>query len=161
MNSYIRINNAYFRNKEFIEFIKTKECSIYLFLLSSVIRDWVYTGKINIFNEFYRKGKLCSRYSQENIADHFGWKQPYVSKLLKNLEERGLIVKHYRRISGTKICVYQFGEYVEGQNNDGKDVKIEYLYMDKIFGGLDGKNTVFSNKCKCLSKELGAEFVNA
>lgn len=137
MNAYIKIQNNYFRNPEFVKITAKPEWSIYMFLLSNIVRKSMYTGETNIFNNYYRKGMLCSRYSQQDIAKIYGWQQAYISKLIKKLVDIGLIKKIYKNTSESRMCIYHFGYYNTGHDDDGNIKKIERLFLDEIFGNFD------------------------
>jgi len=129
---YFSLYNRLARCKAFLDWTKTAEYRIWLYLQSYIIRSHkAYTGRIKMHKDYYMKGFLVARWSLEDIANAVGLKSVgYVSHLLSKMESKGLIKIHKVRIGKSALNVYEFGTH----NFNGKESLYADLYFTKIRG---------------------------
>lgn len=133
--SHIRTKMDYYRTVEFIRFAKRVKRTMLEFVVAHVVRESEIAADPNyggnwIYKNFYLKGMLVARFSQEDIAKYFETKQSHVSEYLSELEEDGLIIKLPIYTNVGKILYYQVG-YWEGNLN--KDDYEETLFFNIKF----------------------------
>ena len=93
----IRIEHSYYTTPEFAKYAKRgRKRLIFEFLWKSIIRESEAVkdrkhGAHYIYKEYFLKGRLVSRYSQENLGGCLGVDQSNVSKDIKDLEKEGLL----------------------------------------------------------------------
>lgn len=136
--AHIRIENSYLRTKEFLTFTGTSEHRVLLFLIAQIVRKIkknTPAGAVKIYNNYYKNKMLCASYSMENIAKYFGWgsedkpNKSNVSKIIKNLNEMGLLKIHKENTPLGKKYVYELGYYEVSGDGSIK----ETLYFDEYF----------------------------
>jgi hypothetical protein len=137
---YFSLYNRLARCRSFLKWTKTAEYRVWLFLQSYIIRsNKIPTGRINIYKNFYMKGVLAARWSLEDIAKAVDIRSAeYVSRLLGQMEEKGLIKIHKIRVGKSTLNVYEFGTH----DFNGK----ESLYVDLYFTRKRGQEII--NKYK-------------
>lgn len=116
MNLFISDN--YLGTEMFINFIGTPSAKIYFFLLKYIVIskvDWT-IGNINLYEDFYKKGYLVSRYTQEDLALFFNLSQSTISKNLKTLNNMGFIKTFKIKNEKGKPNIYIFGEVKNNRN---------------------------------------------
>ena len=110
------------------------------FLMASIVRDssnYTPDGHSFMVKKYYDKGILAARYSQSDIAKFFGLakngkpNQGYVSRLIKQLEQRGMLQVMRSTCPQGKKCDYIFG-FHNGKSIDDKEYA-EILFFDIIF----------------------------
>jgi len=131
--SYVAINCDYYRTPEFIKFSKTIKSRVLEFVIAHAVRGGG-KGRKYIFDNYYMKGKLVSRFSQEDMAEYFGTNQGNISRYLSQLEEMKLIRKISRYVHKTKLLYYEVGRW--SGELDNKETYKEKLYFDVIFDAL-------------------------
>ena len=101
------------RSKTFLNWQKSLDAQIWYYLVSYVIRSPIYTGKIDIYENYWKKGKLAARWSIENIATFFGYStiSGAVAKALTRLHNQKLLIKRPIRIGRSTVNVYEFGTH--------------------------------------------------
>lgn len=126
---FILISNDVIRSKAFTEWNGTASAKLYFYFQSWIIRsDDVDTGYVDIYKEFFLKGKLAAKWSQQELANHFKCSQPAIYKQLKILLEKEFVIKHSYNIPNSRkhFDVYEFGTH----NFDG----VNNLYALQYFG---------------------------
>jgi len=131
--SYVAINCDYYRTPEFIKFSKTIKSRILEFVIAHVVRGGG-KGRKYIYDNYYMKGKLVSRFSQDDIAEYFSTQQSHISTYLSQLEEMKLIRKLERYIGNTRLLYYEVGRWT-GELDD-KDTYKEKLYFNVCFDAM-------------------------
>lgn len=102
------------RDTDFMVWLRSAEGNAYLHLYSWIVRsDKVKSnvGKL-IFNNYYKKGILAARWDLKTIAENLGYSGKstgYMSRLLTNMEKKGIIKKHSDKLSRRAIKIYEFG----------------------------------------------------
>ena len=152
--AHIRIENSYLRTPEFLKFSQKVEFSVLLFLTASIARKpkgKAPAGATRMYNKYYKNKNLCASYSMNEIAKIFGWgsddkpNKSYVSKIINNLKEMGLIKIHIENTPIGKKYVYELGYYVVLADGTID----ETLYFDKYFSKFvkkEKKQAVISDK---------------
>jgi len=125
---YIGISEDVVRRSEgFASLSVSKEMGLYFYIRSYIVRGYMKSNKfLGLYENFFLKGLLASRWSQIDMAKHFNVSQQTISRWAKKLEKRGLI-KIYKVYSAGKI----YNIYVLGTIN--LDNKKELLFFDEIF----------------------------
>ena len=134
--NYLITEHEFFSSPEFIKFHKKVIYTHYCKLLSSIIRlpkdiDCLHPGAKYILDNYYMKGKLVARYSQENLARFMFTNQGAMSHSITDMFKMGLVRKHYRKVAVGRICYYELGEW-KGSKIYGDDYQ-EILYGDEVF----------------------------
>ena len=139
--AHIRIENEYWRTPEFIKFTAGNEYRVLMFLIAHIVRvaeeDIHPAGAVRMRKNYFDKGKLCASYSMENIARIFGWgseekpNKSHVSRIIKRLEDMGLLEKIVENTPKGRKYVYQLGYYEGLYDTDSYE---EHLYFDEYFG---------------------------
>lgn len=132
----LRINHDYYKTPEFAEFAKRGRKRLVLeFLWKSIIRESEAVkdrkhGAHYIYKEHFLKGRLVSRYSQENLGNCLGIDQSNVSKDIKDLEKEGLlkIIKTNAKV-GT-INYYQLGFWTGTWDTPSYK---EFIFFNTVF----------------------------
>jgi len=132
----LRINHDYYATPEFAEYAKRGRKRLVLeFLWKSIIRESEPVkdrkhGAHYIYKEHFLKGRLVSRYSQENLGKCLGIDQGNVSKDIKDLAEEGLlqIIKINAKV-GT-INYYQLGFWTGTLNTTSYK---EFIFFNTVF----------------------------
>ena len=136
--AHIRIENDYLRTQEFLKFTGTAEYRVLLFLVASIVRKagkHAPPGAVKMYDKYYKDKKLCASYSMSNIAKYFCWgteskpNKSYVSRIINNLKEMGLVKIRTENTPEGKKYVYELGYY---DISDSGSI-IETLYFDKYF----------------------------
>ena len=140
-----RIDLELIKTKGWSKFIRLASCATYWFLVAWIIRAKVDTGGFRLYEDFYCKNMLVSRYSQEDIAKYLEIKQGTVSKHITELEVMGLIVKHTKVIYNKTCLIYQLGI----RHGDG----CEELFLERVLR----KKAIedMKNNSKIALKEYG------
>ena len=98
------------RTKEYGLWNKTSEPAVYNLLHSYIVRAEQDNKLGNyIFEEFYQKGKLCARYSVEDIAEMLEMSVGSVSKHLNSMDRKGYIKIVRIPWRSHSINFYEFG----------------------------------------------------
>lgn len=125
-NAQIRIDNELVITKEYMDFIGTPPAKAYFFLLAYVIRKNPKkgTGAFKLYENYYQKGKLASRWSQEDIAEYFEVSQPTVSRMMTKIVKLGYVKIDKVKVHN-KVCnVYILGKH----DGDG----LETLFLEEV-----------------------------
>jgi len=127
---HLRVPYNLLRSKTFIGWNKTPESAVWGFLVSYIIRSEVYTGKVNIYNEFWKNGILASKWSLEDIAKRLGYapNSGAVQKLVKKLHTQKLLKIHKSRIGRSEVNIYELGIH----DFIGNDTIHALVLFDKI-----------------------------
>jgi hypothetical protein len=95
----IIIPDEFFKNSEFLKWFGTKECALYYFLKSYIIREsylfnepWYHPGYF-IYINYFKNNMLVARYSQEDLAKLHGTTEGKIRDRLKSLTKKGFINK--------------------------------------------------------------------
>lgn len=104
-----RIDLELIRTKGWTKFVQCHAEATFWFLLAWIVRKNIPTGGMRLYEDFYDKGMLASRWSQEDIAEHLGLTQGTISKHITELVEIGLVKKHPKVVNGKTITIYQLG----------------------------------------------------
>lgn len=125
---YIAINDEIIRRSEsFAEFSISREYGLYIYLATYIVRGEMKSNKfLKLYENFYLKGMLASRWSQIDMAKHFNKSQQTISRWAKKLEKRGLIRIYKVRINGKLYSVYVLGTINLNTGN-------ELLFCNKKF----------------------------
>lgn len=134
----IRIKCEIVRLKEFTKFSLTKEFALYMYLASWAIRGPRWTGKFKLYENFYLKGFIPSRWSQKALGEHFEVSQQTISRWARNLQKHGLIKIIKKTIHGKPCNIYVLGTVTHPS-------KKETLFFDIIF-----KKLVKKYQLECL-----------
>ena len=132
----IRIEHSYYTTPEFAEYAKRgRKRLIFEFLWKSIIRESEAVkdrkhGAHYIYKEYFLKGRLVSRYSQENLGKCLGIDQSNVSKDIKDLEKEGLlqIIKESTKVG--IINYYQLGSWTGTRNTPSYK---EFIFFNTVF----------------------------
>ena len=125
---HLRIPIKVMRLQEYILWNKTAEPCIYNLLHSYIVRAEQDSVLGNyIFENFYQKGKLCARYSVEDLGKLSQMSVGSVSKHLNNMENKGYINIIRRPWHGNIINFYEFGTH-----DIRDDDYFEHLYAWKV-----------------------------
>jgi hypothetical protein len=137
MGNFLMIPYDIARNTEFLKWAGTAEFKIWLNLVSYVIRKSNKNGFSRVlYDKYYVRGKLVTRWNQKDIAKNVGLKSPgHVSNLLSSMDYKGIIIKHKEPWNGNMLCVYEFGTH------NGSD---ENYHMFNYFRRKNGKNTLIN-----------------
>lgn len=133
---HIRINHSYYTTSEFAEFAKRgRKRLIFEFLLKSIIRESEAVkdrrhGAHYIYKEHFLKGRLVSRYSQDNLEKCIGIDQSNISKDVRKLEKEGLLRIIKRKTKVGIINYYQLGFWTGTLNTPSHK---EILFFDTVF----------------------------
>ena len=130
---YVAIENSYYRTPEFIKFSKKNISRILEFVIAHVVRGGG-RGRKYIYDNYYMKGKLVSRFSQDDMAEYFNTQQSHISTYLSQLEDMKLIRKLERFIGNTRLLYYEVGRWTGELDN--KDTYKEKLYFNVFFDAL-------------------------
>ncbi len=134
MNFYIK--DTYLDTKVFMEFIGTPPAKIYFYLLKYAITakvNWHIDG-INLYDEYFRKGHVVSRYSQNDLSVYLDLSQSAISKRIKSLNDLGFVKTFKLNVGKERFNIYKLGDIINGKCT---------LLMDKIL--------TKSNKSKQIS----------
>jgi len=126
---FILMSNDIIRSKAFTEWNRTASAHLYIYFQSWIIRSPdANTGHVNIYKEYFLKGKLAAKWSQQELANHFNCSQPAIYKQLKILLAKEFVIKHSYNIPNSRkhFDVYEFGTH----NFDG----VNNLYALQYFG---------------------------
>lgn len=120
------------RNKEFRLWLRGSESALYLYLYSYISRSDEGKNKIGelLFNTYYKKGILAARWDLKTMAEGLGFSEKstgHISRLLKNMVDKGFIKKHADKLNGRTINVYEFGTH------NGDPYKHETLHIFNYF----------------------------
>jgi len=104
---------------EFIRWIGTAECRVWHTMVRSVIRVPMRSGLAKkIYNDYYKKGKVAMAFKLEEIAKKTGISSAgHISEHIKNMENKGYIIKHPDKWLGRSIIVYELGVHDSSVNN--------------------------------------------
>lgn len=126
MESCLIVPHKVARCKEYLKWTGTLEFKVWMYLQTYIVRDPdMKTGALNLYKDYYLKGKLVSRWSQENLAAYLGSDQGNISKALKRMESKKIIKIHKRNIRSVRVNIYEFGYH----NFEDR----ETLYAHKFF----------------------------
>ena len=108
---FLMIPHPISRCKTFLKWVGTPDYKVWLYLQSYIIREPVYTGKVDLYKTYYENGLLAARWSVANIAEHLDYGRSNVSKILKRLEKQGIIKIDKYRAGKSGINVYILGTH--------------------------------------------------
>lgn len=131
----------YLRTKVFADLCDSRGSKMYFYLRSYIIRGNPIggTGKLKLYEDYYKKGYLVSKWSQEKLAEVFDVKQPTISKYIKSLEEKGYIQKDIKYIGQTPCNIYIIGTH-DGKGTESffldemilEELRLKQLSLDKF-----------------------------
>jgi hypothetical protein len=131
----ITIPDEFFKNNEFLKWFGTKECALYYFLKSYIIREsylfnepWYHPGYF-IYINYFRNGMLVARYSQEDLAKIFKTDEKRIRERLRNLAKKGFITKIKTRKGSVDVMYYQFGTWT---GEYGTDTYKESYFLNQL-----------------------------
>jgi len=111
--------------------------------LWSNLYSWIIRGPMRIelgqylFKNYFQKGKLVARWSQEELARKLGLKSKgHISNLLNSMVNKGMLKKEPFMWYGKKTYAYVFGTH------DGEPHRNETLYAFVYFTEKRGKTTL-------------------
>lgn len=149
-NKFIKIMSNYLKVDEYIKFMRSPQFVVYMFLRNAIIREsaglvelkknTMSTGAGRIYTTYFRKGKLVSTYSLNNVAEYLGMNKSNVSRHVNKLNDDGFIKIHKRNTPLGQANDYEFGVYT-GQFGSGNYKEHHYAdqYFDKLYN--ERKNT--------------------
>ena len=132
----LRINHSYYTTPEFAEYAKRgRKRLVFEFLWKSIIRESeavkdIRHGAHYIYKEHFLKGRLVSRYSQDNLEKFLGIDQSNISKDVRELEKEGLLRIIKRKAKVGIINYYQLGLWTGTLNTSSYK---EILFFDTVF----------------------------
>ena len=108
---FLRIPWCVLTTKTFRKWVGTAEAKVWFTMVSFTIRERMKGGLgSKIYNEYYKRGLVCMRWKQEDMALEMGSKdKSYVSKLITSMLEKGILKKHYDKWNNRRIVVYEMG----------------------------------------------------
>jgi hypothetical protein len=120
----ITIPDEFFKSNEFLKWFGTKECALYYFLKSYIIREsylfdepWYHPGYFTYIN-YFKNGMLVARYSQEDLANIFRTDKKRIKDRLRGLNKKGFIKKIKTRKGSVDVMYYQFGTWTGEYGTD-------------------------------------------
>lgn len=132
----LRINHSYYTTPEFAEYAKRgRKRLVFEFLWKSIIRESEAVkdrkhGAHYIYKEYFLKGRLVSRYSQENLGKCLGIDQSNVSKDIKDLEKEGLLQIIKKNAAVGTINYYQLGFWTGTWDTTSYK---EFIFFNTVF----------------------------
>jgi len=115
-------------NPEFRHFFKRSYLT-YAFLRSYIIREPASFDKLNIYQNYFLKGKLASSWSIRKLAEYFDCSPTTIRDQLREMKDKGCFmvvpVPAQKAWDGQQHKIYVFGTH------DGN--KKETYYIDKAF----------------------------
>lgn len=146
LNSYTAFKNYIIRSQNFRKFMETREFSTFVTLLSYVIRGPRNTGRYNLYEDYYLKGKIPSRWSQNDLAKMHNISQSGISKRIKKLEKKWKVLK----IDSIILGQYTHNIYILGNVDNPIHINInkrnEKLFYDSIFSRLALPHNINKNR---------------
>ncbi len=133
---HLRIPLTMLDNKEFMLWTGTLECKVWLKMFRHVVRGEMIT-KLNqkIHDNYYNKGKVCMYKSQRDITDFFAMSNiSPVSRAIKSMVEKGIIIPHKDKWNNRSIAVYELGTHDMGPSRH------ENLHLFIYFTKLAARN---------------------
>jgi hypothetical protein len=130
---HLALPNRLTRSKAYLEWTKTAEFRIWLFLQSYIARSPVFIiGKVNLYNDFYRKGLLVACWPLRRLADIIDVKSiGYVSRTLKSMNDKGIVKIHKKRVGRSTLNIYELGVHDFNKN--------EFLHAEIYFTKIKGQ----------------------
>jgi predicted transcriptional regulator len=114
----LNISDRYLDSELFLNFIGTPAAvKIYTYLLKYLVIskvEWT-VGNVNLYNEYFKKGYLVSRYTQEDLGLFLNLSQSTISKNIKKLEQMNFIKTFKINTEKGKCNIYVFGEIENGK----------------------------------------------
>jgi len=110
---FIRIPWCVLETTEWYKWINSPESKVWFRMYKNTIRKQMKSGLgKKIYDEYYKKGLICMRWKQKDMALDIGIKSKgQVSKLINSLAEKGIIKKHIDKWNNKRIIIYEMGTH--------------------------------------------------
>jgi DNA-binding transcriptional ArsR family regulator len=132
--NFIQTDNRFLRTKEFIKFRLSNKSVVYDFLKAAIIRESksvnLNAGIKYIYHNYFKEGKLVSRYPQNLISEYMGMSQSAISQHITALVKDGFIRVYSRKTGKGIFKYYEFGVW---DGKWGTNSYKEIYYLDEYF----------------------------
>lgn len=132
--NFIQIDHRLLRTKEYIKFRLSNKSVVYDFLRAAIIRESksvnLNGGTRYIYHNYFKNGKLVSRYPQKIVGEYMGMSQQAVSKHINALSKSDFIKVCERNTPDGTSNYYEFGTW---EGKWGTPNYKEIYYLDEYF----------------------------